>query len=162
MLSAQLGPPSQTQAASSPLDGRDSWLGHPDSSYGHPPAAKPYRSGRERRQAPRVEIQLLIAYKNLDQFFLDYTRNISEGGLFIESRFPLEPGTQISLRFELPGLGDGLEVQGEVVRSISPLAASEHGSRPGMGIRFGALPEAARLRINALVSEQSDGEGTDP
>lgn len=128
----------------------------------HSQFTSPGRTGRDRRQTPRLEIELQIAYKNLDQFFQDYTRNISEGGLFIESRFPLEPGTQLMLRFELPGLADALDVQGEVVRSISLAAARAHGTRAGMGIRFGALPEAARLRIHALVCEQRDPDAGEP
>lgn len=153
-------PTSSTPPTPAPLPVHSSgWDGpHSASCDGSSPPSTLPRGGRDRRQFARADIQLEIAYKTLEPFLQDYTRNISAGGLFIETRFPLEAGTRLTLRFALPGLSETLEVQGEVVRSLSPSRAAEHGSRPGMGVRFGALPEAARLRIDALVSECRDEE----
>src|SRR5690348_1888069 len=41
-------------------------------------------SDSERRDGPRVPIELKVEYKKLNSFFADYTKNISKGGTFIK------------------------------------------------------------------------------
>lgn len=108
--------------------------------------------GKERRQAPRADVELVIQYARVEQFCQDYARNVSLGGIFIETRQPLEKGTVLQLRFELPGLQEPLSTPARVVRVITPAQATGD-ERPGMALQFGSLSEEAKQAIDALVMQ---------
>jgi uncharacterized protein (TIGR02266 family) len=90
--------------------------------------------------------------------------NLSEGGMFLKSPFPLEVGTCLTCRFELPdGLG-AVVVEAEVswVRTGPP----ENLPPPGMGLRFLSLKQDDKERIQQYATdyeEQADevGEAND-
>lgn len=87
-----------------------------------------------------------------------HTANISTGGMFVQDKKPRPVGTL--LRFEL-ALGDGEPIKGvgEVVwirtRSQGPDAPS------GMGVQFGHLDDANRVRLRAVVKKALDSLGID-
>jgi uncharacterized protein (TIGR02266 family) len=59
---------------------------------------------------------------------------LGAGGLFIQTDDPLPKGTQLAMRFQLPG-GDRIhEIVGRVVWNKQPEANDGHAS--GMGIQF--------------------------
>jgi type IV pilus assembly protein PilZ len=103
--------------------------------------------GSERRGAQRAELMVQIEYSTVDEMFSEFTRDINEGGLFIETNTPRPVGTEITLRFALPG-GEGvIETSGLVVRS----SAVGHGDLPGMGVEFDELSAADRVKIDRIV-----------
>ncbi len=76
-----------------------------------------------------------------DEVYLYTARNVSAGGMFIDTPVPLPPGTALQLEFKLPG-ADAVEVAAEV-RWNTELAAAP-GTRvkhPGMGVVFRDLPQ---------------------
>lgn len=101
----------------------------------------------ERRRSPRAPAVVRVDYTAVDTFFSEFSRNINEGGLFIETENPHPPGTQISLQFHLPGSNDPVKAEGRVAWSTG---ASE-GEPPGMGIEFEQLDPESRERINELI-----------
>jgi uncharacterized protein (TIGR02266 family) len=64
------------------------------------------------------------------------TRNISLGGVYVETPLPLAIGTTIQLRFQLPTQPEPVEVSGDVRWVVTKKAAGEE---VGMGIRFQGL-----------------------
>ena len=94
----------------------------------------------------------MIQYARVEQSCQDYACNVSLGGIFIETRQPLEKGTILQLRFELPGLAEPLSTPARVVRVVTPAQASGS-DRPGMALQFGSLSEEAKQAIDALVLE---------
>lgn len=60
--------------------------------------------------------------------------NISLGGLFLDSSAPLEIGTTVQLRFQLPTQPEPVEVAGDVRWVIK-----KDGGHQGIGIRFQGL-----------------------
>ncbi len=99
----------------------------------------------ERRRSPRAPVVVRVEYSTVDAFFSDFSRDLNEGGIFIETDRPLEPESEVSLQFRIPGDDEPLRVRGRVAWS------TRGGSRSGMGVEFEALPEEARERINDLV-----------
>ncbi len=102
----------------------------------------------ERRQSERTPVIVRVEYSTVDSFFSDFTRDINEGGTFIETETPLSLDSEISLQFHLPGSEVPVRVTGRVVWT------REHGNGegpPGMGIEFDHLDSEARTRINQLV-----------
>ena len=98
----------------------------------------------ERRRTPRAPIVVRIEYATVDALFSEFTRNINEGGVFIETDTPAPLESVVELFFKLPGDADPLKVQGRVVRL-------EADGAPGMGVEFENLDRRAQERINALV-----------
>ena len=73
------------------------------------------QSNEERRQHPRFFVRILVDYSASDTFLYDYSSDMSEGGIFIQTKNPLEKGETIDLRFTLPGLDKIFQLKGEVV-----------------------------------------------
>lgn len=100
----------------------------------------------ERRKFERAEIEVRVDYSTVDSFFTQFTRDINEGGLFIETNEPHPADTVVSLKFELPDRGEPIHVQGRV-------AWIQTEGQSGMGIKFENLDSGSRARINRLVRE---------
>jgi type IV pilus assembly protein PilZ len=105
------------------------------------------RTTVERRLSPRATVTVRVDYSTIDAMFSEFTRNINEGGLFIETETPLPLDEQVQLQFRLPGFDDPIKVSGRVAW------VREGGIQgpPGMGVEFENLDADARLRIDELV-----------
>jgi uncharacterized protein (TIGR02266 family) len=102
---------------------------------------------RERRRAGRSALTVRIDYATVDEIFSEFTRDINEGGLFIETEKPHLPGTEVSMQFHLPGTDEVVETIGRVVR----VSRGGTGAPPGMGIEFDELNPDDRKRIDRIV-----------
>jgi uncharacterized protein (TIGR02266 family) len=71
---------------------------------------------QEKRRAPRFPLILQVGYRHSDTTVLDCTENLSAGGLFIRTEFPLAVGARVPLILSFPGLLEPLEIEVEVVR----------------------------------------------
>ena len=101
----------------------------------------------ERRLSPRAPVTVRVDYSTVDSIFSEFTRNINEGGLFIESETPLPLEDKVQLHFRLPGVDDPFKVDGRVAW----IKESGADGPAGMGIEFENLDEGARLRIDEIV-----------
>ncbi len=106
-------------------------------------------SDESRRGGSRKPIELKVEYKRLNAFFADYTRNISNGGTFIQTEKPLPIGTEFVFRLQVPKLEEPLSIAGQVRWINEPGSEEEEG--PGMGIRFIYKQDAQRRAIEDLV-----------
>ena len=104
-------------------------------------------AARERRRAGRSALTVRIDYATVDEIFSEFTRDINEGGLFIETEKPHLPGTEVSMQFHLPGTDEVVETVGRVVR----VSRGGTGAPPGMGIEFDELNPDDRKRIDRIV-----------
>jgi uncharacterized protein (TIGR02266 family) len=77
--------------------------------------------------------------------------NLSEGGLFLRTRTPLETGAITRLR-----LNDGPET---VEATATVVWARADGQESGMGLRFEALDEPGRSQLRALIEHERSGLG---
>ena len=105
------------------------------------------QSADDRRRSERADLVVRIEYSTVDDLFSEFTRDINEGGLFIETEEPEAIGATIDLQFQLPGSSDPIKAVGTVVRR-------NDGSAPGqlgMGIEFESLSPETRARINELI-----------
>jgi type IV pilus assembly protein PilZ len=103
------------------------------------------KAGPDARAHPRAPIELRVAYKKLNSFFADYTKNISKGGTFIKTKKPLPIGTRFLFHLTVPHRDAGFELLGEVVW------ASHEGDQAGMGIKFVYDSEAQRSEFEVVV-----------
>lgn len=109
----------------------------------------------DRRRSARSPLTVRVDYGTVDELFSEFTRDINEGGLFIETDKPLELGTEVAMQFQLPGSRDPLQTVGRVVH-VTPAALGHPG---GMGIEFDELTPDDRIRIDEIVRAlRSSGE----
>jgi uncharacterized protein (TIGR02266 family) len=105
------------------------------------------RTRIERRRSPRSPLEVRVDYTTVDAFFSEFTRDINEGGIFIETESPPALESTVSLRFRLPGSPEAIKVDGRVVRVTEGGA----GEPPGVAIEFENLDAVARRRIDEIV-----------
>jgi uncharacterized protein (TIGR02266 family) len=105
------------------------------------------RAAVERRRSERAPVTVRIEYSTVDALFSDFTRNINEGGIFVETdeAIPLEEKVELKLR--LPGSSEVVHARGRVVR-VDPATET---SAAGIAIEFDQLDGDARDTINRAV-----------
>jgi uncharacterized protein (TIGR02266 family) len=82
------------------------------------------------------------------ELYFQRSANLSTGGLFLENTIPHPVGTQVALKFSLPGDPEGIKVRGEIV-------GSPHGGEElGMSVKFIELDAHTEARIAAFVSSK--------
>jgi type IV pilus assembly protein PilZ len=72
--------------------------------------------------------------------------NISEVGIFVATREPLEVGTELTLRFAPPNAPEAFVLAGQV-QWVNPVKMLSENRNPGMGVRFIRLTMEDRERI---------------
>ena len=105
------------------------------------------RDAAERRRSDRAELIVRVDYSTVDELFSEFTRDVNEGGLFIETEKPRPAGTEVCLHFNLPGSDRTVTTTGLVVR----VSDGSDGSTAGMGIEFEDLAPEARAHINQVI-----------
>jgi Tfp pilus assembly protein PilZ len=88
------------------------------------------KSKNEKRKYPRRSTLMEITYSS-DQrrIFEDFIRNVSAGGLFIETNLVTELGQKLTMTFSHPDSGDPIKVLGKIIRVDSG----------GIGVKFNKL-----------------------
>lgn len=104
-------------------------------------------SDADRRRSERTAFVVRVDYGTVDAFFSEFTSDVNEGGLFIETESPQPPGTAVVLQFRIPGSDQPIKVRGRVVWTSQERPSEV----PGMGIEFEDLDARARARINDVV-----------
>ena len=107
------------------------------------------KSGDNKRKAARLHHEIPVAYRSVGSFLTDWATNISQGGLFINSRKPLPVGTDVKIIIQLPGSAFPYELGGRVTRVTQ---FDNHANMvPGMGIEFTDVDDAKRREIETFV-----------
>ncbi len=101
----------------------------------------------ERRQSERQPLKVRVDYSAVDAFFGEFSANINEGGVFIETDSPSEIGTLVQLHFRVPDLETPIQVAGRVAW----ISEEKDEGASGMGIEFHELQPTVRETINELV-----------
>ncbi|HEY6099766.1 MAG TPA: TIGR02266 family protein [Anaeromyxobacter sp.] len=110
-------------------------------------SAQPAESNK--RRAERLHHEIPVAYRSVGSFLTDWATNISQGGLFINSRKPLPVGTDVKIIIQLPGAAFPCELGGRVTRVTQ---FDNHANMvPGMGIEFTDVDDSKRREIEAFV-----------
>jgi c-di-GMP-binding flagellar brake protein YcgR len=94
-----------------------------------------------RRSSPRVPLATQIYCQEC--MSLAFSRDLSQGGMFIEAHDPAPVGSQVNLRFHLNDGGPIVVALAEVKYSVTKL---------GMGVEFVEMSPADRKRIDDYVA----------
>ena len=110
-------------------------------------AAKRTGSRKDRRHSERENIKIPVDYSAVDAFFSEFTTNINEGGMFVETETPPSLDTFVQLQVRLPDLERPIKLGGRVAW----VSDGNAGAPAGMGIEFQDLTPELRATINDLV-----------
>ena len=97
---------------------------------------------KERRAFIRKTCSIPISYATYDRVYTSTIKNISQKGVFIETKRPLFVGEELILSFSMPGFGKALKVRGEIVQV----------SRSGIGVEFQNMSPYVEEMIATLIN----------
>ncbi len=108
----------------------------------------------EKRKEPRIPVRIRIQYETADKFFEDYIRNLSLGGIFVETSKPLPVHTKLKIQLSLPEMEEPLVVDGVVVHT---LRVGREAAQPvnGMGIKFSTLDNQSKQLLEEYLQNNS-------
>jgi uncharacterized protein (TIGR02266 family) len=103
------------------------------------------------RRFPRAPLSGVVKFYNWDKPMQASAKEISPGGIFLQTAQALPEGSLLTLRLSIPGLSGAFTILGKVVRTVRGGLL-----RPaGMGVRFIDIPAKARAQIFAYVTMRS-------
>jgi uncharacterized protein (TIGR02266 family) len=107
----------------------------------------------DRRGHTRRNLTVEVGMHGETNFWLGFSQDISEGGLFVSTYETLPVGTDLDLEFSLPGSTGTVHSRARVcwVREYREGQDLSNGILPGMGVRFEGLAEEDRQRIAEFV-----------
>lgn len=111
----------------------------------------------ERRVHPRFPLILAVQYVGAESV-LDYTENLSEGGLFIRTEREFELGERVTLVVSFPQLLEPVELLVEVVRK----RAASLGAPGGVAVRVPADRLGDRAKLVEVARKIGAPRGGEP
>ena len=109
------------------------------------------KKGKENRDDHRIPIQLLVDYKEKEGSYLfDFCRDLGTGGVFIETKNPLDSGSSVDLTFTLPDSKETLVTKGTVIWVQGEVPGKD--LTPGMGVQFSGFDGAQRKQLESFVA----------
>lgn len=136
-------------------------LGKPTQTKSARPTLNPVKGGQaeqkfgtERRQSPRMVVELDVSLHARTDFYGGFTENLSLGGTFIATHLLKPVGETLAFSLFLPQIDFTVRGTGEVRwhRSLSEVANSP----PGMGIRFVTLEAGSAAAIEAFLRDHQE------
>ncbi len=95
-----------------------------------------------RRSGPRVVLGIPIQYRYGNTIAAALTLNLGRGGIAIRTTSPLDVGSQVHVRFRLPGSKPDIGAEGRIAWSDR---------RVGMGVQFEQIDPANQTAIDNFV-----------
>ena len=99
------------------------------------------RLSKVRRKHEREQFFMVVDYSAEDRAYRDYIKNVSAGGVFIETRLPFTTGQEVSLAFPLPNYKKYIKIIGEVARVTAQ----------GIGVKFKMANQEQESSIKSLL-----------
>ncbi len=107
-----------------------------------------------KRELLRIQAEIEIHFRSFDQFYKEYTSNISKGGLFVKTSSPLPPQSVIELKLFLPDEDKPVTAVAEVVHVVDPGFAKERGWDPGIGVHLVDFEETTQKRLEKYIEKR--------
>ncbi len=113
----------------------------------------------DKRSSSRIPFaaNVHIEFEKFSGFISEYSMNISEGGMFINSTTPAPVGTVLSFEFKLKDNFTLIQGLGEVMWILEPGQAPAE--QCGMGIRFRELSPQSRQLITTMIENHRSKGG---
>jgi len=112
----------------------------------------------EKRKFVRVPLVVKVTNRTTKEFHFFYSRDISLGGIFLETRDPYTLDTEVELDFFLPvkDRKERITIPGKVARVRVYDILKKDGPMPGMGIEFISVDPASLALIGNFIRDFLD------
>ena len=104
--------------------------------------------GSERRRHKRIPLRVGVGIFCDGEFHVGTATDISESGLFVETRLLHEVQTELEIEILLPG---GYDIRARAIVRRLRLPGPDRKETPGMGLELVGLDESERAVIAELV-----------
>jgi uncharacterized protein (TIGR02266 family) len=142
----------RSEGGLSPAEARD-WLNLKDAIEHHTSSEKCPPSSQ--RESIRVPTDYEVTFEDPDGFRSAYLRNISEGGVYIESGSTFKMGDRFVLKMMMESPVVKIEQDVQVVW-VNANPSTGSGLEPGVGVAFLNLPGDRKKQIKAIVHNRLD------
>lgn len=102
----------------------------------------------ERRRSPRLKVELEVSVTSDNNFYATHSRDISEGGVFVENDAPMAIGTVVQVQLDLDGVAIAAEAD------VAWQLEDGHGRVTGTGLHFTRLGDEARDAIHWFMLQR--------
>lgn len=105
------------------------------------------------RQEKRCPVALKVKYDTANEFKVEYTKNVSRGGMFIRTTSPIDTGTKMQLELFLPDLNEPILLSVEVVHSKMDMYDKRN---TGVGVKFIDIDPLSKSILKNYLSALSN------
>ncbi|MBW1806693.1 MAG: TIGR02266 family protein [Deltaproteobacteria bacterium] len=98
-----------------------------------------------------MSLLVKVKYEQVNDFIDHFATNISQGGIFIQSRKPYPKGTVLRFELQLKGGQTVLRGEGEVAWARVPGTGEAAPKVPGMGVKFNKLDDPSKALVNRIL-----------
>jgi len=109
---------------------------------------------QERRRYVRLPMEdnMMVRYGHRGLFNFGSCRDLSPGGLFIATKTPAPFGSEITIKFTLPGHEQPLNIQGKVVRVHRDTRNRTTTKTPGMNVHFTKMGRQTEENLKSYLA----------
>ena len=73
----------------------------------------------DRRRHERIDAEIEVAFATPHEFVVEYTKNISKGGIFIRTRELPDPNAVVELKLRFPDNPEEVSILAKVARTVT-------------------------------------------
>ncbi|MBI5494260.1 MAG: PilZ domain-containing protein [Deltaproteobacteria bacterium] len=108
------------------------------------------RRKTERRAGVRAPIDLWMEEEHGEDLYFRRVGNLSLGGVYFENTIPHRPGTEVTLKFSVPG-------QERIIEAHALVVSAKDRAEFGMGLRFLSMHDKDRELLQTYIAEVAAG-----
>ena len=123
---------------------------------------KPPIKSDDRRQHPRVDAQIEVSFPTSEAYTVEYTKNISKGGIFVKTAKLPDPNAVVELKMRFPGAKEIVPILARVARTVAvsdPDHTGEH--LYGVGFYFIEWSMRAKQVFEDFYKKAQNSDDTD-
>lgn len=102
-----------------------------------------------RRSSPRVSFDVDVGVNDAHNFYTGRSRDLSTGGIFIETPVALPPGSAVTVKLRIDGTPFTLTC------IVAWCLVDDSGAAAGFGAQFEQLPPAAKRAIDRYMKRRA-------
>ena len=107
------------------------------------------------RTGERISATLEVSYDSYNEFITEYTKDVSKGGIFINTKRHHEVNEIVDLSLIVPGFDEPLIIKGEVVHIKIQNVPDEDA---GVGLKFIEIEPESRKALIDLIKSYNNSE----
>ncbi len=107
------------------------------------------------RAEERISAALKVSYDSYNEFITEYTKNVSKGGIFINTERYHEVNEIVDLSLIVPGIDKPLIIKGEVIHIR---IQNEPDDDKGVGVKFIEIDPESRKALIAFMKTYNNSE----